>query len=79
MDMLFCGREKRITISTLPQNREKGKVIGGTKGNKVLEYISGAPAKEQVIERIPNVFDYDELTKYGYGVSEFMASLDSML
>lgn len=46
--------------------QEKGKVIGGTKGNKVLEYISGAPVKEQVVERIPNVFDYDQLTKYGY-------------
>lgn len=46
-----------------------GKVIGGTKGNKVLEYISGAPVKEQVIERIPDVFDYDQLSKYGYSVS----------
>jgi hypothetical protein len=45
-----------------------GKIIGGTKGNKVLEYISGAPVKEQVIERIPDVFDYDQLTKYGYSV-----------
>lgn len=45
---------------------EKGKVVGGTKGNKVLEYISGAPVKEQVLDRVPNVFDYDELTKYGF-------------
>jgi hypothetical protein len=44
----------------------KGKVVGGTRGNPVLEYISGAPVKEQVIEQAPNVFDYDELTKYGY-------------
>lgn len=44
----------------------KGKIIGGTRGNKVLEYVSGAPVKEQVIERAPNVFDYDELAKYGY-------------
>lgn len=43
-------------------------MIGGTKGNKVLEYISGAPNKEQVVERIPNVFDYGQLTKYGYSV-----------
>ena len=49
--------------------REKGKIIGGTKGNKILDYVSGAPAKEQVVERIPNIFDYDELTKYGYSVS----------
>jgi hypothetical protein len=47
---------------------EMGRVIGGTKGNKVLEYISGAPVKEQVIERIPDVFDYDQLSKYGYSV-----------
>jgi hypothetical protein len=45
-----------------------GKVIGGTKGNMVLEYISGAPVKEQIVERIPDIFDYDELTKYGYSV-----------
>jgi len=41
-------------------------VVGGTRGNAVLEYISGAPVKEQVVERVPNVFDYDELTKYGF-------------
>ena len=44
-------------------------MIGGTKGNKILDYVSGAPTKERVIEQVPNVFDYDELTKYGYGVS----------
>jgi hypothetical protein len=48
--------------------REKGRVIGGTKGNKVLEYISGAPVKAQIVDRIPNIFDYDELTRYGYSV-----------
>mmetsp|Transcript_878 Transcript_878/g.1706 ORF Transcript_878/g.1706 Transcript_878/m.1706 type:complete len:389 (-) Transcript_878:128-1294(-) len=45
---------------------EQGKVLGGTKGNAVLEFISGAPAKEFVVEDVPNVFDYDQLTKYGY-------------
>ena len=44
----------------------KGKVVGGTRGNAILEYVSGAPVKEQVIERAPDVFDYDELSKYGY-------------
>eukprot|EP00535_Pseudo-nitzschia_heimii_P007978 CAMPEP_0197177462 /NCGR_PEP_ID=MMETSP1423-20130617/3056_1 /TAXON_ID=476441 /ORGANISM="Pseudo-nitzschia heimii, Strain UNC1101" /LENGTH=342 /DNA_ID=CAMNT_0042627007 /DNA_START=253 /DNA_END=1281 /DNA_ORIENTATION=- len=44
----------------------KGKVVGGTRGNAVLEYVSGAPVKEQVIERAPDVFDYDELSRYGY-------------
>ena len=48
---------------------EVGKVIGGTKGNKILEYVSLAPNKATVIEEEPNVFDYDQLTKYGYGVS----------
>ena len=41
--------------------------MGGTKGNKILEYVSGAPNKPSVIEDAPNPFDYDELTKYGYG------------
>lgn len=44
-----------------------GRVVGGTKGNPVLEYVSGSPNKEYVIEEAPNVFDYDELGKYGYG------------
>ena len=43
-----------------------GKVVGGTKGNAVLEYISGAPNKEIVIDELPDVFDYSELGKYGY-------------
>jgi hypothetical protein len=36
----------------------------------VLEYISGAPNKEIVIEDEPNIFDYDQLTKYGFDVSD---------
>lgn len=44
----------------------KGKIVGGTRGNAVLEFVSGAPVKERVIERSPDVFDYDELSKYGY-------------
>lgn len=48
---------------------EVGKVVGGTKGNPVLEYISGAPNKPIVIEDEPNIFDYDQLTKYGFDVS----------
>jgi len=46
---------------------EIGKVIGGTRGNVVLEYISGAPNKERVQEDAPEIFDYDELEKYGFG------------
>jgi hypothetical protein len=45
-------------------------VIGGTKGNFILEYVSGAPNKARINDRIPNVFDYDELTKYGFSVSK---------
>jgi len=44
----------------------KGKVVGGTRGNTILDFVSGAPVKERVIERAPDVFDYDELSKYGY-------------
>jgi hypothetical protein len=58
-----------MIANVFPIFREKGKIIGGTKGNKVLDYISGAPVKERVIDRVPNVFDYDELTKYGCSVS----------
>jgi hypothetical protein len=47
--------------------RNIGKIVGGTKGNFVLEYISGSPNKEQVVEAPPNPLDYDELEKYGYG------------
>ncbi len=45
---------------------EVGKVIGGTRGNAVLEYVSGAPNKQRVQEEAPDIFDYDELIKYGY-------------
>jgi len=47
--------------------RAIGKVVGGTKGNKILEYVSGAPNKPVIVEEPPNPLDYDELTKYGYG------------
>jgi hypothetical protein len=44
-------------------------VIGGTRGNKVLEFISAAPSKEVVLNETANIFDYSELEKYSYGVS----------
>jgi len=43
-----------------------GKVIGGSKGNPVIEFLSVAP-KEIVVDAIPDVFDYNELRKYGFG------------
>jgi hypothetical protein len=50
-----------------------GKVIGGTKGNKVLEYVSGAPNKAQIVDEVPDIFDYGELAKYGYSVRFFFS------
>lgn len=41
-------------------------MIGGTRGNIVLEYISGAPNKQRIQEDAPEIFDYDELIKYGF-------------
>ena len=32
----------------------------------MLEYISGSPNKEGVVEEAANIFDYDELIKYGF-------------
>jgi len=45
---------------------EVGKVIGGTKGNAVLDFISVSP-KTSIIEDVPDVFDYGELERYGFG------------
>lgn len=60
--------EKRNAVNADERARnEVGKVVGGTKGNLVLEYVSGSPNKEVVIEEAPEVFDYDELTQYGFG------------
>jgi hypothetical protein len=41
--------------------------VGGTKGNPILDYVSAAPNKAVVVQDAPNPFDYDELTRYGYG------------
>ena len=37
------------------------------KGNKILEFVSLSPNKPSVTMDQPNILDYDELTKYGYG------------
>ena len=42
-------------------------MIGGTRGNAVLDYVSGSPNKMRIQDEAPEIFDYDELTKYGYG------------
>jgi hypothetical protein len=44
-----------------------GKVIGGTRGNKILDFVSVTPNKASITTDPPNVLDYDELTKYGFG------------
>ena len=41
---------------------EVGKVIGGTRGNVVLEFVSGAPNKQRIQEEAPDIFDYDEVS-----------------
>lgn len=47
-------------------NREVGTVIGGTRGNVVLDFVSGSPNKARIKEEAADIFDYDELIKYGY-------------
>lgn len=59
-------QKRRDVNADQAAEQAKGRVVGGTRGNAVLEFVSGAPVKEQVIDWVPNVFDYDELTKYGY-------------
>lgn len=60
--------EKRKEVDADSAAKEQvGRVVGGTKGNPVLEYISGSPNKEYEIDEAPNAFDYDELGLYGYG------------
>jgi hypothetical protein len=61
-----CG-ELNFYYDSSTTHSEIGKVIGGTRGNVVLEYISGAPNKARVQENAPEIFDYDELEKYGFG------------
>jgi len=60
-------QKRSSSNADLTAKNQKGKIVGGTKGNAVLEFISGAPNKEFTIEEAPNIFDYDELQKYGFG------------
>lgn len=61
----YLQKRKENNADEIAQN-EVGKVVGGTKGNAVLEFISGSPNREFVIEEAPDIFDYSELSKYGY-------------
>ncbi|KAL7560603.1 hypothetical protein ACA910_000058 [Epithemia clementina (nom. ined.)] len=62
----YLEKRKELGADELAQ-KEVGKIIGGTKGNVVLDFVSGAPNKEQVLDQAPNALDYSELVKYGYG------------
>mmetsp|Transcript_1074 Transcript_1074/g.2963 ORF Transcript_1074/g.2963 Transcript_1074/m.2963 type:complete len:378 (+) Transcript_1074:67-1200(+) len=62
----YLEQRSAIGADELAQG-EVGKVIGGTKGNAVLNFVSGAPAKERVLDKAPDALDYGELTKYGFG------------
>ena len=62
----YLAKRKELKGDDLAQ-AEVGKMVGGTKGNAVLEYISGAPNKATQIQAAPNALDYDQLTKFGYG------------
>jgi hypothetical protein len=61
----YLEKRKEVNADQIAQDI-KGTIVGGTRGNPVLEYVSAAPVKELLIEQAPNVFDYDELSKYGF-------------
>jgi len=56
----------KIRSQKLVMMDNEKKKIGGTKGNAILEYVSAPVPKETEIEE-KNLFDYDELTNYGFG------------
>lgn len=62
----YLVKRKDVNADAIAQD-VKGRIIGGTRGNAVLEFVSGAPVKARSVEKIPDIFDYDELAKYGYG------------
>ena len=61
----YLKKREELNADVAAKN-EVGKVIGGTRGNAVLEFVSGAPNKERIQEDVPDIFDYDELSKYGF-------------
>jgi hypothetical protein len=67
MEKRRMDREQQSMADSIRSDSDESvQIIGGTKGNKVLGYVGWSPVKEQVIRKTSNVFDYDELTKYGY-------------
>ena len=59
------ARNQPSYLSHMNQS-EVGTIIGGTRGNVVLDFVSGSPNKQRIQEEAANIFDYDELIKYGY-------------
>lgn len=62
---LYLKNRDQLNADRLAQE-QVGKVIGGTRGNALLDFVSGAPNKAFLQEKVPDVFDYDELVKYGF-------------
>eukprot|EP00529_Nitzschia_sp_RCC80_P026335 CAMPEP_0113471228 /NCGR_PEP_ID=MMETSP0014_2-20120614/16868_1 /TAXON_ID=2857 /ORGANISM="Nitzschia sp." /LENGTH=346 /DNA_ID=CAMNT_0000363853 /DNA_START=136 /DNA_END=1176 /DNA_ORIENTATION=- /assembly_acc=CAM_ASM_000159 len=63
---LQVREEAKEESSSDDDSSNESNVVGGTRGNVVLEFVSGAPVKEWVIEQPSNIFDYDELSRYGF-------------
>jgi len=59
-------REEMLNNGTYERKLQKGKVVGGTKGNVVLDWVSASPSKPIVIDEERNVFDYEELAEFGF-------------
>jgi hypothetical protein len=62
----YLAKRRSQTVTSNNQNSNT-KVVGGTRGNVILEFISVSPAQERELTRPSDVFDYDELAQYGYG------------
>lgn len=62
----FYLQKRRELNADSAAQEQVGKVIGGTKGNAILDFVSGSPNKAYILEEAPDVFDYDELVKYGF-------------
>lgn len=59
-------REETLNSGTYIRKPQKGKVVGGSRGNVILDWVSASPNKATVVEEDNNVFDYEELMEFGY-------------
>jgi hypothetical protein len=62
---LYLQKRQQMNADSAAK-QQIGKVVGGTKGNAILEFVSGSPNKAYILDEAPDVFDYDELTTYGF-------------